>query len=411
MNNTSNHNILVITSWSFHDALIQTYTLPYLFLIKKNLSSSSKIFLYTQSQYDSNFNNSIYHEQKKELEKQNIFILENKYQRFGFAAIFGYFFAFIKLWRFCISRKITILHTWCTPAGGMGYLLSFVTNKKLILDSFEPHALAMAETKTWSVNSFAFKLLLWLEKKQLQRASEVICATEGMIKHSQEKYGIIKKRYFVKPACVDLNYFSLEKIKNPALIKELGLEDKITCVYAGKFGGLYLRHETFNFFRVAYDYWGDKFRILLLTGHTDEEIKSYLDSVGLPHEIVIKKFVPFKLVAQYMGLADFAICPTRPGNSRKYCTPIKTGEYWAMGLPVVITKNISVDSDIIKNYNIGFVLEDLSDEVYMKAVKEIEKILNSSSRIEIYNKIRPIAEKYRNFEIAERIYSIIYGSA
>ncbi len=410
MAKTSNHNMLVLTSWSFNDALIQTYTLPYLLLIKNNLSPQSKIYLYTQSQYSSGTNNSVYELQKEELKKQNIFILENKYRRFGTLALLGYAVAFLKLWRFCVSKKISILHAWCTPAGGMGYLLSVATGKKLILDSFEPHAFPMVDTKTWSEKSLAFKLLLWLEKKQLQRATEVICATEGMIVNSQKQYGVTKKRYFIKPACVDLNHFSKEKIKNATLIKEFNLEQKITCVYAGKFGGLYLREETFNFFKVAYDHWGDKFRILLLTSHTDEEIQSYLNSAGVPNNILIKKFVPFKAVAEYMGLADFAICPTRPGESRKYCTPIKTGEYWAMGLPVVITKNISIDSDIIKNNKIGYTLEELNTETYLKAVKQIDDILKSGTRDDIYNRIRPFAEKYRNFKIAEDIYKTIYGN-
>ncbi|MBI2721825.1 MAG: glycosyltransferase [Bacteroidetes bacterium] len=404
------HNILVITSWSFNDALIQTYTLPYLLLIKKNLSSQSKIFLYTQSQYTPKTNIDVYQQQKEELKKQNIFIIENKYKPFGFLALFSYVVVFFRLWHFCISNKITVLHTWCTPAGGMGYLLARVTNIKLILDSFEPHALPMVETNTWSQNSFAFKLLSWLEKKQLQGASEVICTTEGMIENSKQKYGVIKKRYFIKPACVDLNHFSVQKIKNPLLIKEFNLENKITCVYAGKFGGLYLKHETFDFFKCAYDYWGEKFRILLLTSHTDKEIQSYLESAGLPNHILIKKFVPFKEVAEYMGLADFAICPTRPGKSRKYCTPIKTGEYWAMSLPVVITKDISTDSDIIKRYGIGSVLEELNAEAYLNAVKSIDEILTNGTRMDIFHKIRPIAEKYRNFDIADQIYQTLYGN-
>ncbi|MBI2258849.1 MAG: hypothetical protein HYU67_08125 [Flavobacteriia bacterium] len=40
-------NVLIITSWSFNDALIQTYTLPYVEMISKQLSKDSKIFLVT----------------------------------------------------------------------------------------------------------------------------------------------------------------------------------------------------------------------------------------------------------------------------------------------------------------------------------------------------------------------------
>ena len=43
-------NVLVFTTWSFYDALIQTYTLPYLKLIKKQLPEGSSIHFITLEQ-------------------------------------------------------------------------------------------------------------------------------------------------------------------------------------------------------------------------------------------------------------------------------------------------------------------------------------------------------------------------
>jgi hypothetical protein len=40
-------NILVLTYWQFNDALIQTYTLPYLRIIEPIIPNDSKIFLMT----------------------------------------------------------------------------------------------------------------------------------------------------------------------------------------------------------------------------------------------------------------------------------------------------------------------------------------------------------------------------
>jgi len=45
-----NKNVLILTYWSYHDALIQTYTLPYVRIIKKYLPAKSKIFLVTLEQ-------------------------------------------------------------------------------------------------------------------------------------------------------------------------------------------------------------------------------------------------------------------------------------------------------------------------------------------------------------------------
>ena len=43
-------NILIFTQWSFKDALIQTYTLPYIDIIREAISPGRKIILVTAEQ-------------------------------------------------------------------------------------------------------------------------------------------------------------------------------------------------------------------------------------------------------------------------------------------------------------------------------------------------------------------------
>jgi hypothetical protein len=190
----------------------------------------------------------------------------------------------------------------------------------------------------------------------------------------------------------------------------LGWENKIVVVYAGKFGGIYLDKEVFDFFKVAYDYWGDQFRVLLLTAHTDDEIKESCNQAGFPFQLIHKLSVPYHTVAKYLSAADFAITPVKPVPSKKYCTPIKDGEYWAIGLPVVITKNISDDSDIIEKHKGGAVLNGLNKEAYQEAVDTIDKFLQEN-KYELRMRIRNLAETYRNYEIARVEYNKIYGNA
>ena len=108
-----------------------------------------------------------------------------------------------------------------------------------------------------------------------------------------------------------------------------------------------------------------------------------------------------------MGLEDFALCPVKPVPTKKYCSPIKTGEYWSMGLPVVITDNISNDSTIIEQNNAGHVLRSLNENEYSKAVEHINELLKEDPA-ELSIRIRKLAEQYRNFDIARKIYSEIY---
>ena len=76
-------------------------------------------------------------------------------------------------------------------------------------------------------------------------------------------------------------------------------------------------------------------------------------------------------------------------------------------MPVVITKNISDDSDIILTHNAGAVLESLDTPGYQKAIDKID-ILLSEPQDQQGARIIKLAQQFRNFSIAEKIYSGIY---
>lgn len=404
--------ILVITYWSYKDALIQTYTLPYVRIIRKTLSAHSKIFFVT---FESKFH-ALSHVEKEQIKKnlstEKIIWISFSYSRIGIFSLLKNIFPLLKLWWFCIEKKITHIHTWCTPAGSLGYILSKLTGIPLIIDSYEPHAESMVENRTWRENGFAFKLLFLFEKLQSRHAKAFIATSSGMKEYAKTKYNVESKSFFVKPACVDLDLFS-EKISNRkdlSHILGINLKDKIVCVYAGKFGGIYLEQEVFDFFKTAQQYWKEKFIVLLLTNISRKQIEYFAEQAKLDKGIIISKFVEHKEIPTYLTFADFAINPVKSVPTKRYCTSIKDGEYWAMGLPVVITKNISDDSDIISENKIGAVIKSLDEKGYLEAVKEIDSLLKNNSRQELNKRIRQVAKKYRDFSIAENIYKELYGA-
>ncbi|MBA3679829.1 MAG: glycosyltransferase [Bacteroidetes bacterium] len=394
---STTRNILVITYWSFSDALIQTYTLPYLKIISKLLPANGKIYLVTLEKEN--------HGKQLEIEP-GLINIRYKYSAFGLSASLSWMKNIFLLKKIIRKNSIDTIHTFCTPAGMIGYILSILTSKPLILDSYEPHAEAMVENGEWQKDSISFKLLFGFEKKQSAHAKKIIGTTKQMKEYALKKYGITLNDFFVKPACVDLEKFNLSFKKDPSLVSELNLQNKIVCVYAGKFGGIYLKEEVFEFYKACYQFWKDDFVALLLTNHPLEEINALLLQYGLPKKNCRILFVPHAQVNKYIGLGDFAITPVKPVPTKKYCTPIKDGEYWAMGLPVVIPANISTDSEIIEKNNIGYVLKELTYPEYEIAVKKIDALLKDKMLSE---KIRKIAEEERNFSIAKAVYTIIYS--
>ncbi len=401
-------NILVLTYWSYKDALIQAYTLPYVRIMRKKIPSDSKIFVLTLEQDFFKMSSSEWENEKSKLAQEGIVLIRFKYDHFGIKMIFrviGLLFSLKKLIR---KEKIGFIHSWCMSAGSLGYILSLLTGKPLIIDSYEPHAESMVENGTWSTNSFRFKLLKWLEKKQSNRAQTVIALTQGMKDYAKVKYNASFKNYFVKPALVDLDKFSGTQEDYLQSRATKNLEGKIVGIYAGKLGGIYLEYEVFDLFKVASDYWKDKLKIYLLTDKNQAEVDEHIKRKNIPKECIETLFVPHAEIKDYLQIADFAINPVKPVPSKQYCTSIKDGEYWAMGIPVIITKNISDDSNIINTENIGHVLQELTNQEYMKACKKIDELI-TNDKIELNNRIKLVAKKYRSFSIAESIYGEIYS--
>jgi hypothetical protein len=402
-------HVLVTTFWSFKDALVQTYTLPYLRIMHKHLPEGSTIYLLTIEQERYQIQAEELAKIEADLKKYNIVSLRFNYYSYGFRSLLNWLRIVFRLFFLIWIKNVHYIHSFCTTSGMSGYLLSILTGRTYLIDSYEPHAEASVENGDWKRSSFRFRLLFFLEKLESKRAKYIISATEGMRKYALEKYNATFKNFYVKPACVDLTLFSFKNRKNPSLVKEFGYEGKIVCVYAGKFGGIYLDKEIFEFFKVADTFWGEKFRLLVLTSHQPKEIEMRCKAVGIDFSKVHVRFVSHAQIPDYMGLADFGVTPVKPIPTKRYCTPVKDGEYWALGLPIVITRDISDDSEIVEKHKIGSVMYEFTASEYLRNVQEIDALLQNHTTEELYYKVRQVAEQYRSFEIAEKIYEEIYG--
>ena len=405
-------NILVVTYWSYKDALIQTYTLPYVKIMQRYLPKESKVFLFTLEQERFQMEEEEWEQVEKKLNQENIYLIRHAYVSFGLSSILNTPLLLLKLIRTIRQQNISVIHAWCTPGGAIGYLLTLFTRKPLYVDSYEPHAESSVENGSWKRNSLAFKILFNLEKRLTRKAKYFISTTEGMYEYAQKAYGveIPRSRFFVKPACVNMDLFQIPSEKEVAQLKKTLQIDPTykVGVYAGKLGGIYLKEEVFSLLKTAYDFWEEKFVFVMLTNTAREEIEALCSQVGLPAESVLSKFVFHQDVPKYLSIGDFGITPVKPIPSKRYCTPIKDGEYWALGLPVIICPNISDDSEIIEHNGIGSILQGFSNSDYKQSIREIDELLTTNSREALQRKIRQVALTYRSFSIAEKIYQSIY---
>lgn len=393
-------NILVITSWSLREGIFQSAVVPYLSIIH-SLNPDRKIFIFSEEkQFDASFKPDWI------LTKKNWFLVQSQYYRFGLKKLYKSAATFIRLIRLIRKHNIGYIHAYCTPAGTIGYILSKISGAKLVIDSFEPHAEAMVENGTWSRESMAFKILWAFEKLQAKHAAYCIGIASGMDSYALQKWGAKVKQYLVRPMCVDLTVFKPNRSVGSAIRNELAIENKIVGVYAGKFGGIYFDKEVFAFFKVASEHWGEKFVALVLSNQPQEEILAIARQSAFPENKLVVRNIQFSEMPTWLSVADFAITPVKPVPTKRYCSPIKDGEYWSMGLPIVIPDNISDDSAIVSEHNIGYVLKGQTIDEYRNALQKIDNLL--SEDVDVVHRCMSVAEKYRNYSKAVECYQKIY---
>ena len=94
---------------------------------------------------------------------------------------------------------------------------------------------------------------------------------------------------------------------------------------------------------------------MLLTPDDKDMLTSKCEQYGIDINRTFIDRVPHDTVAHYLSAADFAFSTIKPAPSRKFCSPIKHGEYWANGLPVVVTNDAGDDDKITAASGMGVV--------------------------------------------------------
>ena len=380
-------HILVVTYWPFSEGLIQAYTIPYLRIIRE--VSGAKVTLLTLEKSTS----------PPQIVGDGIEHLPVHAEFFNMRMAFRWRDIIRKLVRFCREQNVTHLHSWCTPGGAMAWLIARKTQLPLIADSFEPHADAMVENGTWTSSSLKFRILFYLEKKLAHSARYLISVSPYMKEYAERRYGLQGRKMFIKPACTDLDKF--QPINNETTAT-------ITGIYAGKLGGIYYEDEVFTFLKACHEKWGDQFRFIFLGNYTADYIHTKCAAVNLPPELLTVKFVHHNEVPSIMASATFGFTPVKPVPTKKCCTPVKDGEYWACGLPVVITPDISVDSELIESGKCGIILRGTDMTACRAAVDDLSDLLQQD-RTALKHRCRTLAVRHRNFIIAREIYTQIYN--
>lgn len=272
-----------------------------------------------------------------------------------------------------LRKPYDVVHARTYVGGLIGLPLARLLHVPLVYHNEGFYPDEQVDGGVWPYQSFPHRLARSLEHSLYAGANGII-ALSHRARAIIDALPAVQARHtptIVVPSCVDLDLF-----RAPA---ETAHPDggPLELIYIGSIGYRYIFDRIARFVAVAAREIGP-LRLRILTRAEPGPVDEMMRQAGAPEgswtiASVPHTGIPGELAARQAGLF-FLTC----GISEHGCSPTKIGEYWAMGLPVVTTPNVSDTDAIVARDRVGVILREHSDDEYRRAARELQALLGDS---------------------------------
>lgn len=263
-----------------------------------------------------------------------------------------------------------IIHARTFIGGLIGLQLAPLMMARLIYHNEGFYPDEQVDGGVWGEGSLPHRVARWIERRMYARADGIISMSHRGKVVIDNLPSVKRKRtpVIVVPSCVDLDLFRFDPTRSPIPKEPLSL------VYSGSVGGRYILDKVGRFVAVAGKETGPA-RLHVLTRAEPELVSSMLESGAAPDSLWSMDAAPYTAMPDRLSRHHAGLFFLSRGLSEHGCSPTKVGEYWAMGLPVVTTPNVSDIDEIIRRYRVGVVVREHSDTAYKQAAIELRTLL------------------------------------
>lgn len=281
------------------------------------------------------------------------------------------------------------------PGAALAYLVSRRTGHPFYATMYEPHANYMLDAKIWGRSDPRYLVQRLLEAKVKRRAAGIIPAADAYYEQLMQE-GVSAERLRTGPCMVRLHSFGFNAEARSQIRQRLGFGAAAPVgVYLGKFGGLYYDEEAFEVFKEAASQFGPDFCLIILTPGCVEDAQARLLAIGIPPTRSYVTQVAHHEVADFLSAADFAFATVKFAPSNRYRSLVKVAEYWACGLPVLLTEGVGDESAILTHEEGGATFNLARPSSIGQALRRIQAQLQAPG---CRARIRKMAEHYRSPE-------------
>ncbi|MCB9170920.1 MAG: glycosyltransferase [Flavobacteriales bacterium] len=395
--------ILFISYWSVNEPLTDSTILPYL-RIMSGIPSIERVTLVTVER-DRRGN-----ARDLGIPKVHHLPLRMYGARFGALSRIEFFMrSTVQLVREVHRGKYDLINAKAAIAAGMAHLVHRLTGVPYMVESYEPHSEYMLGSGVWSANGPYYRIARYFGEAEKHHARLLVTVTQNHRSKLIEE-GVPPERLQVIPSIVDTERFAYDAADRARIREEQGWDESLRVgIYVGKFGGLYYDDEAFAVFDQAFSLFGARFRLVIISIDPADRIRSRLQRSGIPSDRAVVRAVPHRDVPMWLSAADLAFSTIRQIPAGLYQSPVKNGEYWANGLPILLTDKVSDDHWIIRERPWAGAICDMTDPGAVKRalIHMRELVEQGVARQEIMD----LAREFRSLDIARRVYAEIFSGA
>jgi glycosyltransferase involved in cell wall biosynthesis len=291
-----------------------------------------------------------------------------------------------------LRTRPDIIHARTFIGGLIGLTLAPLVGARWIYHNEGFYPDEQVDGGVWKKGSRTHRIASFFEQQMYARADGIITMSHRGKCIIELSPAVQRKGspVIVVPSCVDLDAF---RRSQPGASTRSGA---LRLAYVGSVGGRYLLDKVGRFVEIASREF-DSVHLQVLTRAEPSLVASMLSAGGLADEKWSVDSVPHDAVPTQLANQDAGLFFLSQGLSEHGCSPTKIGEYWAMGLPVVTTPNVSDIDDIIRRERVGVIVSEDSDFAYRRAAVELRSLLADK---ELRNRCRRAAEMHYALEPA-----------
>lgn len=252
----------------------------------------------------------------------------------------------VALRRLMRRERVGLVHARGYLPMEMGANAVLGTRTPLLFDIRGLQAEEYVDGGVWREGELKWRLAKRSERRFFRKASGAVVLTEAIRPYVAGRFAETHSSasappIAVIPCCVDLDRFDFDAGARARIRAELGVaDDTVVFVYSGSLGTWYLSDAMAQLVRTFAATTGRKAFLLWIANNDQALARAASERAGLAPTDYRITSAPAEKMTEWLCAGDVGLALIKPCFSKKSSSPTKYAEYLAVGMPIVISRDV-----------------------------------------------------------------------